>query len=212
MNRGGFNLVGYHSRLRPHAHPWAWPFTTAITSHSASAQADAGEILDSLRLSLPTVAPGLTPGALRFVSLALHHPSTMRERHRRYVSARNVFESTCHSKTHCSTARASLRRIFSSQRPKTHTTASLDELAEPNYYSKCFETSSTHVFASQDSGTGTATVCAVVVSTATPRQSRDPSQRTLRISAAGSRFAHARKAPQLADSVSILYTTSFPIH
>jgi hypothetical protein len=33
---------------------------------------NAGEILDSLRLSLPTVAPGQTPGALRFVSLALH--------------------------------------------------------------------------------------------------------------------------------------------
>jgi hypothetical protein len=91
-------------------------------------------------------------------------------------------------------------------------TASLDELAEPNYYSKRFETSSTHVFASQDTGTGTVAMCAAVVSTATPRQSKDPSQRTLGISAAGSRFAHARKAPQLADSVSILYTTSFPIH
>jgi len=32
----------------------------------------AREILDSLRLSLPTVAPGQTPGALRFVSLVLH--------------------------------------------------------------------------------------------------------------------------------------------
>jgi hypothetical protein len=34
----------------------------------------------------------------------------------------------------------------------------------------------------------------------------------LRISAAGFRFAHARKAPQLADSGFSLYTTSFPIH
>jgi hypothetical protein len=33
----------------------------------------------------------------------------------------------------------------------------------------------------------------------------------LRTSAAGSRFAHARKTPQLADSASSLYTTSFPI-
>jgi hypothetical protein len=41
---------------------------------------------------------------------------------------------------------------------------------------------------------------------------KDPSQRTLRISAAGSRFAHARKTPRLADSASSLYTTSFPNH
>jgi len=34
----------------------------------------------------------------------------------------------------------------------------------------------------------------------------------LRISAAGFRFAHARKTPQLADSASSLYTTSFPTH
>jgi hypothetical protein len=34
----------------------------------------------------------------------------------------------------------------------------------------------------------------------------------LRISAAGFRFAHARKTPQLADSASSLYTTGFPIH
>jgi hypothetical protein len=46
-----------------------------ITSHRATSlkQANAGEILDSLlRLTPPTVAPGQTPGALRFVSLALH--------------------------------------------------------------------------------------------------------------------------------------------
>src|SRR5215831_4095009 len=45
-----------------------------------------------LRLSLPTVAPGQTPGALRFVSLALHILPHKGERHRRYVSARNVSE------------------------------------------------------------------------------------------------------------------------
>jgi hypothetical protein len=44
----------------------------------------------------------------------------------------------------------------------------------------------------------------------------DASHRTLRISAGGSRAqrarAHASWAPRLADSVSSLYTTSFPIH
>jgi hypothetical protein len=41
------------------------------------------------------------------------------------------------------------------------------------------------------------------------KKTGDPSQTTLRISAAGSRFAHARKAPQLADSAFSLYTTCF---
>ena len=45
-----------------------------------------------LRLTLPTVAPGQTPGALRFVSLALHILSHKGERRRRHVSARNVSE------------------------------------------------------------------------------------------------------------------------
>jgi hypothetical protein len=46
-----------------------------ITSHPRSAfSGQAGEILDSYsdQPLLPTVAPGQNPGALRFVSLALH--------------------------------------------------------------------------------------------------------------------------------------------
>jgi len=52
-----------------------------------------------LRLTPPTVAPGQTPGALRFVSLALHIPSHKGEGRRRYVSARNVPEPNLHPET-----------------------------------------------------------------------------------------------------------------
>lgn len=51
----------------------------------------AGKILDSWSdLMLPTVAPGSIPGALRFVSLALHVIPHKDGRLRRSVSARNV--------------------------------------------------------------------------------------------------------------------------
>ena len=91
----------------------------------------AGEILDShLRLTLPTVAPGQTPGALRFVSLALHILSHKGERRRRYVSARKVSEFTSlirklvSLKLYCK----SLHTLAK----KSQRTTSLDELAEPN--------------------------------------------------------------------------------
>ena len=56
------------------AHPWAWPVSKRPLLPGAQLHYchRAREILDSLRLSLPTVAPGQTPGALRFVSPALH--------------------------------------------------------------------------------------------------------------------------------------------
>jgi len=76
-------------------------FSPTITSH----RKNAGEILDSLRLSLPTVAPGQTPGALRFVSLALHILPHKGERRRRYVSARNASELYFHPETRFSKAR-----------------------------------------------------------------------------------------------------------
>jgi hypothetical protein len=78
------------------------------------------EILDSLlRLTLPTVAPGQTPGALRFVSLALHIPSHKGERHRRNVSARNVSEPENHPETCFSKAQLrSLRTL--PQKPTAH--------------------------------------------------------------------------------------------
>ena len=63
-----------------------------IPSHRAR-YANAGEILDSRSdFMLPTVAPGPTAGALRFVSLALHILPHKGERRRRNVSARKVSE------------------------------------------------------------------------------------------------------------------------
>src|ERR1700684_4505015 len=107
-----------------------------ITSRRAGSlpQNRAREILDSLRLSLPTVAPGQTPGALRFVSLALHILPQKGGRHRRNVSARNVSESFTpfgNAFLYSSTASPAHNRARTLQH-----TASLDVLAEPNYYSK----------------------------------------------------------------------------
>jgi hypothetical protein len=86
------------------------------------------------RLTLPTVAPGQTTGALRFVSLALHILSQKGERHRRYVSARKVPEPDFNSETHFSTAQLPISTDTAAKNPQH--TASLDELAEPNYYNK----------------------------------------------------------------------------
>ena len=125
-----------------------------ITSRRASSlsQTGAREILDSLRLSLPTVVPGQTPGALRFVSLALHVLPQKGGRHRRNVSARKVSEPVLHypvrhPETHFSIASTASPLRTISQQTSQHT-ASLDVLAEPNYYSKLLQTSSTRVFAS----------------------------------------------------------------
>jgi len=89
--------------------------------------------------------PAKTPGALRFVSLALHVLPRKGGRRRRNVSARKV-----------SVSLPEFGNVFQKLRCKfaphngghSQRTASLDVLAEPNYYSKCRETSSTHVFAS----------------------------------------------------------------
>jgi hypothetical protein len=84
-------------------------------------------------------------GALRFVSLALHILPHKGERRRRNVSARKVSEPD----------KVGNAFLYSSTAVSTHTaaenqqhTASLDELAEPDYYNKCAETSSTRLFAS----------------------------------------------------------------
>src|SRR3984957_16840851 len=72
-----------------------------------------------LRLSLPTVAPGRTPGALRFVSLALHILPQKGGRRRRNVSARKVSEPAHHPETHFSIARP---QDLCTHRRKTHST------------------------------------------------------------------------------------------
>jgi hypothetical protein len=108
-----------------------------IPSHRAR-HANAGEILDSRSdLMLPTVAPGQTPGALRFASLALHILSHKGERRRRNVSARKVSETYFDPETYFSKAQPPVRAHSRENRQRT---ASLDELAEPNYYSKRRET------------------------------------------------------------------------
>ena len=76
-----------------------------ITSHRATSLQTAPErFWIPFRLSLPTVAPGQTPGALRFVSLALHILPQKGGRHRRNVSARKVSEPALHPETHFSIA------------------------------------------------------------------------------------------------------------
>ena len=118
-----------------------------ITSHRTSPlpQTAPERFWIPLRLSPPTVAPGQTPGALRFVSLAPHILPQKGERHRRNVSARKVSEPALHPETYFSTA--PLQALHNYARILQHT-ASLDVLAEPNYYSKLLQTSSTRVFAS----------------------------------------------------------------
>jgi len=94
------------------------------------------------------VAPGQTPGALRFVSLALHILPHKGERRRRNVSARNASEPYFHPETGFSKARPLLCYFLHTPAKESRHTTSLDELAEPNYYSKPLETSSTRLFAS----------------------------------------------------------------
>ena len=122
-----------------------------ITSHRTSPlpQTAPERFWIPLRLSPPTVAPGQTPGALRFVSLAPHILPQKGERHRRNVSARKVSEPALHPETYFSTA--PLQALHNYARILQHT-ASLDVLAEPNYYSKLLQTSSTRVFASHLTG------------------------------------------------------------
>jgi hypothetical protein len=85
-------------------------------------------------------------GALRFVSLALHILPHKGERRRRNVSARKVSEPDAESETHFSTAQLPVSTHTAAENQQH--TASLDELAEPDYYNKCAETSSTRLFAS----------------------------------------------------------------
>jgi len=162
-----------------------------ITSHPRKRRRDSGF---PFRLTLPTVAPGQIPGALRFVSPALHIPPQKGERHRRNVSARKASKLSTVRKQVISKAQLPVR-AHNHTRNEQHT-ASLDELAEPNYYNKSIQTSSTDDFASHHRER-----ISKVWHGDLPR---DP-YTALRISAA----ALPPNSPQLADSVSSLYTTSF---
>ena len=61
------------------------------------------------RLTLPTVAPGQTPGALRFVSLPLHILPQKGGRHRRSISARKNFRNYW---TYCSIRKRISRKLI----------------------------------------------------------------------------------------------------
>jgi hypothetical protein len=96
---------------------------------------------------LPTVAPGQNPGALRFVSLALHILPQWAE------GTAGTFQRGKFPTFNFKSGNAFFNRFtasplhFPAQKNSQHT-ASLDVLAEPNYYSKPVQTSSTRVFAS----------------------------------------------------------------
>jgi hypothetical protein len=117
------------------------------------------------RFMLSTVAPGQTTGVLRIASSVLHilpqtasRPSSIaiaalvigRKAAQERFSEENFRNlATTYStspETHFSTA---LPQAFAELCENSWHTASLDELAEPNNYSNCNETSSTHLFASQ---------------------------------------------------------------
>ena len=177
-----------------------------ITSRRASSlsQTGAREILDSLRLSLPTVAPGQTPGALRFVSLALHIPPQKGGRHRRNVSARNVSESVLHPETHFSTAplqalhtimqkSCSTQQAWMYSRNQT-TIASCCKHRQPVFLHPTLERMEAGGRASSNQGFGWR------VGWETTRSKSETLGHQTEI------------AYQLADSASSLYTTSFPIH
>ena len=143
-----------------------------------------------LRLSLPTVAPGQFPGALRFVSLALHILSQGRKAAQARFSE-ECFRAYSDPETRFSKAQPLLFYSVHKRPQKSRHTASLDELAEPNYYSKCLQTSSTRVFASHQA--------AAWKSESALNQSTE------------TRLGWGTRGV-LADSASSLYTTSFPIH
>jgi hypothetical protein len=175
------------------------------TDHYFSPRTNAAErFWIPLRLSPPTVAPGQTAGALRFVSLALHIlPQSWKAPQERF--SEENFRTSKHSEMHFSIAL--LPALLPPRQKSTQHTTSLDELAEPNYYSKRARTSSTRVFASHTKCQEIASRTTKSSKTKLSLMQTDPSLRS------GFRLrAHARKTPQLADSASSLYTTSFPIH
>jgi|HubBroStandDraft_6_1064221.scaffolds.fasta_scaffold11575_3 hypothetical protein len=120
-----------------------------ITSHRATplVQANAGEILDSFSdFRCRRWHPANFRG--RSVSSALPCMSF----HERVEGAAGTFQrgkvSVLITAVRKRLSKASLQLRYTQSRKTSQRTASLDVLAEPNYYSKCIETSSTHVFAS----------------------------------------------------------------
>jgi len=163
-----------------------------ITSHRADSllQTSAREILDSLKTFAADGGARPISGGTPFRQPCPAYPSTMGGRHRRHVSARKVSEYALPSETRFSKAQLQVRYTQHRAENPQHT-ASLDVLAEPNYYSKCLQTSSTRVFASHQA--------AAWKSESALNQSTE------------TRLGWGTRGV-LADSASSLYTTSFPIH
>jgi hypothetical protein len=168
----------------------------AITSHRAASYSDnAGEILDSyIRLTFAADG-GARPksGGTPFRQPCPAYPSTIgrkapqerfsEESFRNLTPSRNVF-------LYRSTASSPQQPA---QKYSQHT-ASLDVLAEPNYYSKLMRTSSTRVFASH---------CKAELANDFDGHSSALEERSETIG--------ELSVPPLADSSSSLYTTGFPI-
>ena len=93
------------------------------------------------------MAPGQFPGALRFVSLVLHIPQHKGRKAPQERFSEECFRNLPYSETHFSKALLCNFAAHNNAENTQHT-ASLDELAEPNYYSKYLQTSSTNDFAS----------------------------------------------------------------
>ena len=169
---------------------------------------NASEILDSHSdLTLPTVAPGQTRGrsvssALPCISFRNRAEGTAGTFQRGKFPARISIRKRISQKLSCK-INCAHRRTENSQR-----TASLDELAEPINYNKRSQTSSTHDFASHKQ-MGRASV------NPTRKQAKravDAWQIGPSLCSRSRLRTHARRAPRLAQSVSSLYTTGFPIH
>ena len=171
------------------------------------------------------MAPGPTPGALRFVSPAPHVLSRKGERPRRHVSARKVSEPVHYSGSGTGSSTANLPRTqahatHSAQQAWMNSRNLLTIASGPKHRQ--------HVFLHPTDGIGTqlrarlgGARCAFRIATqrafatesvaqdlrAGGSHQGDPSQEALRISPAGS---DAREAARLADSSASFYTTSFP--
>jgi hypothetical protein len=148
----------HHQLSRPQPHRPDWQIQ--LIRHASRRAQNRGERfwVPDLDLRCRRWHPAKTPGVLRIASSVLHilsqttsAPYSGAPEARGRKAAQEHFSEE-NFRTHLQSGNVFLK----SPTGKPHTaagnsrhTASLDELAEPNYYSNSGETSSTHVFASQ---------------------------------------------------------------
>src|ERR1700730_15669551 len=118
-----------------------------ITSRRATSlvKASAREILDSLKTFAADGGARPNPGGTPFRQPCPAYPSTKGRKAPQERFSEEKFPNSLHPETHFSNSTAS---SLPQRQENSQHTASLDVLAEPNYYSKCAQTSSTRVFAS----------------------------------------------------------------